>query len=241
MRRVVGTAVDQGVAAARFVGGTCPCALDHAREKATRFTCRRPGALSPGARVDSTVGMAPCDAPLPDPLPARLAPCPPVHPSDLANVLLLVPPCWRRAGAPSRRHCAFSGGELHPDFPSTTGFWGGRSGRPAPWPDACSVCSSPPSSPPKRTSSSVSTIPSGEDGGRRSTPAASIAILSDPPTAVRRKLRRRPTPNLAASISYASLRPSYLAQNDHSSQPRQIMPSRPPHRDPSLPLFLFGG
>lgn len=35
--------------------------------------------------------------------------------------------------------------------------------------------------------------------------------------------------------------PSYLAQNDHSSQPRQIMPSRPPHRDPSLPLFLFGG
>lgn len=133
-------------------GGTCPCALDHAREKATRFTCRRPGALSPGARVDSTVGMAPSDAPLPDPLPARLAPCPPVHPSDLANVLLLVPPCWRRAGAPSRWHCAFSGGELHPDFPSTTGFWGGRSGRPAPWPDACSVCSSPPSFPPKRTS-----------------------------------------------------------------------------------------
>ncbi|WP_287214639.1 hypothetical protein [Mesorhizobium sp.] len=46
----------------------------------------------------------------------------------------------------------------------------------------------------------------GRRWGRRSTPAASIAILSDPPTAVRRKLRRRPTPNLAASISYASPR-----------------------------------
>lgn len=111
-----------------------------------RFVARSPGRFY---RWDGPLRRA---AARPVTGPARPLPTRSPHPSDLANVLLLVPPCWRRAGAPSRRHCAFSGGELHPDFPSTTGFWGGRSGRPAPWPDACSVCSSPPSLPPKRTS-----------------------------------------------------------------------------------------